>query len=1038
MNAKSIMKRLSIYSGFLLSSVMLMAQLTNTGLPVGITAGAVVSGQGITSMGPVTNNGILVASGDIGLSGGYTGSGDIKLTGADQALNLGGSATPNILTVAGGGTKTIFSEVIVSGSLELNDGKVLVIGDNLRLLSSSAISGSNTSNYIIGKLIRGGAGDIDFPVGSAGQYAPVTLRGVTGNAPEVGLEYVNTDPAGQIGYGIVDLSQNRYWNISEEGGTYDGAQVEIPTISETIVTDLSEAVVAGSGTGITYRSLGQSAVSGNTTAGTVTSQDLFTTGRVALGKFFDEQLRVNDSTALVSIFTQTNGSEWLNTTGWISDDLDGWFGVTMNEKRVTDISLPSNNLSGTLPAVTTGLESTTGINLADNELTDVGELSSLAALGNLNVEENRLQFGTLESLLAQSFTTTYGDQKEVLERMRVLQQIGDTYTVNREVTGSANSYSWFDGEDPISQTGPSFDVPVTDFTDEGDFTAQVTNSNVPSLTLVTTPVLLRVSSLKRDSTSLIALYDSLDGPNWLVGNDWTQTPVAAWDGNGVTLADNRVVGIHLGDNNLIGVVPEDIVDIEGLTDIDLSGNEISGLPDMSSLSNLTTFDVSDNQLDFADLEPNAGISGISYGNQANFGTPFTTQIDRGLNYQLGFNVPGTANTYQWSLDDQPVAVATDDNYLIENIGFDNMGVYALSVTNDIVTDLTLESEPQAIWAQADIDFIPIYTDRTGDPAQLDEGEAWLFEVIPDQPYDTTSSPQVIDESGISFQDIRLGNYLMFVRTDTLLLRMDEGEVDSVKLLPTYYESTIDWAEADILQLREFISDSLFMQQQPPPLDPTKGDGIISIILESDFEDESPGRIESRRRVKKAGCSLRRRTTGGGGRPAADEEYVLIAYKETDDNGEVSFGFLPNGFYRLNIQYPGVPMDTTSFIEFEISEDEEMDGYELQATVTTEGITVEVIEELGFYRKYFKDLAVYPVPANERVTIEYKKLLAEGVEVKLVDLRGETIKRQELRKGYNQRLELDISEVDGGVYLLYFYDRDFREKSIVYYKVIIRH
>ncbi len=1041
------MVKILISASFLICSQLLLAQFTNTGLTIGVSSGTTISGQEFNSSGSLTNDGTMIFSGDFA-STSYAGSGVIYLTGAGQMIDLGGPSDLNTLTIDGGGTKSLNSVITITNALQFINGKIDAAVNNLVVGSTASISGSSSSNYVIGKLIHQGTGDKFFPVGDAILYTPVNLIGTTGTTPEVGVELVNSDPAGTVGFGIVDLSQIRYWEITEENGTYDGAQMELPTIGESVIANQSEGVVAGTGPGgDVFRSFGSSANTGDPSNGTITSNDLIGPGKVAIGKFFDEQLRVNDSTALVNIYNQTGGIDWANSSGWTIDSLDNWFGVIMENKRVKSLTLPSNALTGTFPTIATGLEDATDINISDNELTEVNALSNQASLVNLNVDANRLQFGTLESLLADPYTTSYLNQKTVLDRERVLKQIGEEHTVDRTVSGSANTYSWFDGADPISESGPTFTLTDLTFEDEGEFRTEVTNTNVPGLTLTTEEVVLRVSSLERDSTSLIAMYDALGGENWAVGSDWPTTPISSWDGNGITLGSNRVTGIDLSSNNLSGSVPEDVIDLGQVSSINLAGNEITSLPDMTSLPNLTTFNVENNKLTFGSLEPNASILS-TYAPQSAIGEEFETQIDKGQSFLLTFEVDGEENNYSWLRDTSrynqafqgvPITEADQSSLLIENIDFVNMGEHRLRVQNTLLPDLTLESETQTVWAQADIDFTPIYNNLIDQPAPLDEGEGWLFEIIPEQPYDSVfTEPTLIDGNGLSFQDVRLGDYLVFVRTDTLLLRDVNGEVDSVQVLPTYFESTIDWAEADVLELRDFVDDSLFMQQQPRPLTDKDGDGIVRLLVESDFADESSGRIEARRRVQKAGCSLRRRTTGGGGRPDQDEEYVLIAYKETDEEGRVSFGFLPTGFYRLNIQYPGIPMDTTSFVEFEIEEDQEEGGFELEADVTEEGIFVRVIEALGFYRKYFKDLNVYPVPADQTLSIAYDKLNSDGVEVRLVDLRGQTVRQVSLQKGYQRSIQLDVHDVEGGVYLLYFVDKENPEKNIVFYKVIVRH
>ena len=492
------MRILILLAGFLVCH-WASAQWTSTGLPISIAAGTVVSGQELSSSGSLTNEGELTLSGEVAVAS-YAGDGRIELSGTDQGLNLGAETDLTHLTISGGGTKSIFSIINIIDSLEFLNGQVEVVGNNLVIGNVAALSGASASNYVIGKLIREGTGDHLFPIGGDSIYTPVTLLNVSGTDPAVGLQLINADPVGDIGFGIVQLSQERYWFITEDGGTFDGAEVEIPVINETIVGDLGDAVVAGAPiTGNTYQSLGQSASAGTTGNGSITSAQTMGAGKVALGRFFDEQLRENDSTALLNIFNSTAGADWLDNTGWETANLDGWTGLTLDQKRVTAVDLGANNLVGIFPPISVGLEQATSIDISDNELTEVEAPTSLASLANLDVSGNRLQFATLEALLTGSYTTSYLNQKTLLERERVLRQVGENYTVDRTLTGSANSYSWFDGEDPIAQTGPSFVLNNLQFEDEGNFFAEVTNTNVPGLILTTRQLILRVSSLERDS-----------------------------------------------------------------------------------------------------------------------------------------------------------------------------------------------------------------------------------------------------------------------------------------------------------------------------------------------------------------------------------------------------------------------------------------------------------------------------------------------------------------------------------------------------------
>jgi len=64
--------------------------------------------------------------------------------------------------------------------------------------------------------------------------------------------------------------------------------------------------------------------------------------------------------ALISLFNSTNGDNWTNSSNWRNPDSPQefnepgteftWFGITVQDNHVTDISLPYNNLQGSLPS----------------------------------------------------------------------------------------------------------------------------------------------------------------------------------------------------------------------------------------------------------------------------------------------------------------------------------------------------------------------------------------------------------------------------------------------------------------------------------------------------------------------------------------------------------------------------------------------------------------------------------------------------------------------------------------------------------------
>lgn len=87
-----------------------------------------------------------------------------------------------------------------------------------------------------------------------------------------------------------------------------------------------------------------------------------------------------DSLALVTLYNETDGSNWVNT--WdLSQPVDSWYGVTVEEtiqgSRVTKLSLPNNNLVGEFPDDIFNIVFMKNLILNDNQLSgDIPETIS--------------------------------------------------------------------------------------------------------------------------------------------------------------------------------------------------------------------------------------------------------------------------------------------------------------------------------------------------------------------------------------------------------------------------------------------------------------------------------------------------------------------------------------------------------------------------------------------------------------------------------------------------------------------------------------
>ncbi len=109
-------------------------------------------------------------------------------------------------------------------------------------------------------------------------------------------------------------------------------------------------------------------------------------------------------------------------------------------------------------------------------------------------------------------------------------------------------------------------------------------------------------SLEMDYRSLEALYKATNGDSWTNNDNWDFTAVPGEDelGSwyGITQFSGRVTELILIENNLTGIIPAEIGDLQQLSYLDLDGNSLTGsIPvEIGSLQQLSTLILGGNSL----------------------------------------------------------------------------------------------------------------------------------------------------------------------------------------------------------------------------------------------------------------------------------------------------------------------------------------------------------------------------------------------------------------------------------------------------------
>ncbi len=363
-----------------------------------------------------------------------------------------------------------------------------------------------------------------------------------------------------------------------------------------------------------------------------------------------------DSLALVAFYNATNGDNWTNNTNWLTGPVDTWFGVIVENDRVTGLLFNQNQLAGSIPAELGNLTNLTTLSLTRNQLT-----------GSIPVELGNLTNLTFLALFANQLTgpipVELGNLINLTSLSLPINQL--TGSVPAELGDLTNLTFLSLGSNQLTGTIP------------------VELSNLTNLTTLSLSANQLTGMIPVELSNLTNLRNLFLFSNQLTGT----IPVELTNLTNLT-------ELILSNNQLEGSIPVEIGNLSNLERLSLWNNQFDDLPGLAALTSLMTLSVQENELTFEDIEPNIGVaSSFTYTPQANVGEAQTVTLDEGDPLMLQIPVGGASNQYQWFKDGSEIPNATSDTYTVASTTLDDAGVYTLVITNTVATALTLQSEP---------------------------------------------------------------------------------------------------------------------------------------------------------------------------------------------------------------------------------------------------------------------------------------------------------------------------------------------------------
>jgi len=390
------------------------------------------------------------------------------------------------------------------------------------------------------------------------------------------------------------------------------------------------------------------------------------------------EVNQQDSLALVDLYNSTNGPNWNNHTNWLTKNpVSTWYGVTIKNKRVTQIVLPMNNLTGSLPSSLSDLISLNHLELQKNQLIGSipSSLGNLTNLGFIELADNQLSGG---------IPSSFGN----------LTNLGFLELTNNNLSGRipsslgnlVNLVSLFLGENHFSGNIPSSLGNLKELAYLILRRNQLSGAIPSSIGNLT-----RLQNLQLQGNQLSGSIPSSLGN--LTGLFWLYLSYNRLSGSIPSSLGNlkQLEYLELEDNQLSGSIPSSIGNFLYLH-LDLSNNYLSGsIPSsFNNLSHLSNVNLRHNRFTFDGMELIAQTFPFAkYSPQANI------PIHQNGN-TLSVSAGGTLsnNTYKWFRCDgpgtPPVLVATIKGDSVFHPS--ESGRYRVKVLNSVATQLQLYSK----------------------------------------------------------------------------------------------------------------------------------------------------------------------------------------------------------------------------------------------------------------------------------------------------------------------------------------------------------
>ena len=309
-----------------------------------------------------------------------------------------------------------------------------------------------------------------------------------------------------------------------------------------------------------------------------------------------------DSAALVDIYNSTTGAEWFNNDGWLTQPVALWYGITLSSAGyVTELNLGNNNLSGSLPVTVSDLDSVNNFNFTNNSISTISfDPLDLISSVFIDLAYNTMNYSELAKFDGISASFSLFSNQPFGKNIDTVIYTGQNITLSAGTTDGGYLYTWYkDGIPLFTDSLGAYEIQVDQ---PGQYYAEFDDQVVAPLVgyKLRSPNYF-VNQLPKvntqDSSALVAIYNALGGSNWADKSNWLVTSVNNWFGVSIDV-DGRVSNLNLSNNNLVGILPPEIGDLDSLTYLEMGNNALQGElpPELFTLNRLSYLNLPSNVL----------------------------------------------------------------------------------------------------------------------------------------------------------------------------------------------------------------------------------------------------------------------------------------------------------------------------------------------------------------------------------------------------------------------------------------------------------